>query len=141
MPSLLGVSNGVRNPVAHFICLSGVTVPQRELPLLARLDGPSTVHPDMVSHCKTYRESVRMCWQMRRVRNMTQRQLACEAGLRPQLVTDYLNQDDHPTRRDLPGQLIAAFESVVGNTCVSQWIAAQSRLTVLEEMQAVRSAA
>lgn len=116
-------------------------MPQRELPLLARLDGPSVVHPEMVAHCKTYRDAVRMAWQMRRVRNMTQRQLACEAGLRPQLVTDYLNQDDHPTRRDLPGQLIAAFESVVGNTCVSQWIAAQSHLTVLEEMQAARAAA
>lgn len=116
-------------------------MPQRELPLLARLNGPSVVHPEMVAHCKTYRDAVRMAWQMRRVRNMTQRQLACEAGLRPQLVTDYLNQDDHPTRRDLPGQLIAAFESVVGNTCVRQWIAAQSRLTVLEEMQAARAAA
>ena len=51
-----------------------------------------------------------------------------------------LNADDHPTRRDLPGQLIAAFEGVVGNTCVSQWIAAQSKLTVLEEMQAVKAA-
>lgn len=116
-------------------------MPQRELPLLARLNGPSVVHPEMVAHCKTFREAVRMAWQMRRVRNMTQRQLACEAGLRPQLVTDYLNPDDLPTRRDLPGQQIAAFESVVGNTCISQWIANQSRLTVLEEMQAARVAA
>lgn len=40
--------------------------------------------------------------------------------------------------RDLPADAIARFESVVGNTVVSQWIASQSKLTVLEEMQASR---
>lgn len=82
-----------------------------------------------------------MCWALRRVHHMTLRQLSCEAGLRPQLVSDYLHSDDCPQRRDLPGQCIAAFERVAGNTCISQWVAAQSRLTVLEEMQAQRAAA
>ena len=113
---------------------------QLEFPVLMRLDGPAVAHPYYVKRCKSYREAVRTCWAMRRVHHMTQRQLAAEAGLRPQLISDYLNPDDAPYRRELPAELIAAFESVAGNSLVSQWIAAQSKLTVLEEMQAARSA-
>lgn len=109
---------------------------QLEFPLMMRLDGPAIAHPFYVKRCKTYREAVRLCWAMRRVHRMTQRQLAAEAGLRPQLVSDYLHIDDNKHRRDLPCDLLAAFESVVGNTLVSQWVAAQSKLTILEEMQA-----
>jgi transcriptional regulator with XRE-family HTH domain len=72
---------------------------------------------------------------------MTQRQLACEAGLRPQLITDYLNADDRPSRRDLPAERIAAFEAICGNTLVTQWLAARGTLTTLEELQATRAAA
>lgn len=114
---------------------------QLEFPLLARMNAPSVAHTYYVKRCKTYREAVRMCWALRRVHKMTQRQLAAEAGLRPQLISDYLHIDDGVQRRDLPGELIAAFENVTGNTVVSQWVAANSQLTVLEEMQAVRSAA
>ena len=37
---------------------------------------------------------------------MTKRQLAIEAGLRPQLVTDYLHHDDKPSRKSLPADRI-----------------------------------
>jgi hypothetical protein len=67
---------------------------------------------------------------------MTRQQLATEAKLYPQHVTDYLHEDDKPARRDLPADKVAAFEAVVGNSIVSQWLAAQSRLTVLEQVQA-----
>ena len=82
-----------------------------------------------------------MAWSLRRVRNMTQRRLAEEAGLRAQLVTDYLNADDKPQRKSLPAERIARFEVAVGNSVVSQWLAAQAQLTVLEELQAGRLAA
>ncbi len=114
---------------------------QLEFPLLARMNAPAVAHPFYVNQCKTYRQAVRLAWAMRRVHLMTQRQLAAEATLRPQLVSDYLHADDKPYRRDLPGELIAAFETVVGNTLVSQWIAHRSQLTVLEEMTAARAAA
>lgn len=114
---------------------------QRELPLLGRLDGPSVVPMELVKACVTYRQAVRMAWQRRRVDYMTQNQLAAEAGLYPQHVSDYLAKDDKSSRRDLPAGCISRFESVVGNTLVSQWVAAQSKLTVLEEMQATRAAA
>jgi hypothetical protein len=58
-----------------------------------------------------------------------------------QHVSDYMHGDDKPTRRSLPAERLAAFEGFVGNSIVSQWLAARSRLTVLEEMQAERMAA
>lgn len=116
-------------------------MPQMKLALLGRIDGPSVVPAQYVSMCRTYREAVRMAWQLRRVSGMTQRQLACEAELRVQHVTDYLNADDKPSRRDLPARDVPRFEAVVGNTLVSQWVAAQARLTVLEELQATKAAA
>lgn len=109
---------------------------QKQLPLMGRLDGPSVVPAKYVRLCKTYREAVRACWQLRRVTYMTFAQLAAEANLYHQHVSDYLNSDDKPGRRDLPADKITEFESVVGNTLVSQWLSHRAMLTVLEEMQA-----
>lgn len=95
----------------------------------------------MVSRCETYRDAVRTAWEIRRVKAMKKAMLASFADLTPQHVSDYLAEDDKPGRRDLPADAICRFESVVGNTLVSQWLARQSRLTVLEEMQATRAAA
>jgi hypothetical protein len=114
---------------------------QREFPLMGRIDAPSAAPFQWVHSCKTYRQAVRLAWRMRRVQYMTKSQLAAEAELYPQHVTDYLAEDDKPSRRDLPAGAVARFESVVGNTLVSQWLAAQSKLTVLEEMQATRAVA
>lgn len=120
----------------------GAAMDQMQLrPLLGRLEGPAVVPPELIRGCRTYREAVRLCWALRRVKNMTLRQLAAEAGLLPQHVSDYLHPDDRPTRRDLPAEGIRPFEEVAGNTAISQWVALQSRLTVLEEMQAMRLAA
>lgn len=111
------------------------------LPLMGRLDAPSAAPAQLVAIARTYREAVRLAWQIRRVHNMTRRQLAAEAGLHFQHVTDYLHADDKPQRRDLPAKKIAEFEAIVGNTLVSQWLAARAKLTVLEEMMATKAAA
>lgn len=114
----------------------------RELPLMGRLDGPSAVPMETVRRCKTYREAVRMSWQLRRVKSMTQAMAAHLATLTPQHVSDYLASDDKPGRRDLQAEAIRRWEyDAVGNTLVSQWLAWQSSLTVLEEMQASTRAA
>lgn len=55
---------------------------------------------------------------------------------RERALSDYLNADDKPERRDLPAERIAAFESVMGNSLISQWIALRQELTCLEQMQA-----
>lgn len=112
-----------------------------ELPLLGRLDGPSVVHPHMVAMCDSYRAAVRLCWELRRVRRMTKAQLSAEAGLTPQHVSDYLADDDLPSRRSLPGDRVCEFEATCGNTAISQWHASRAKLTVIEEMQAMKVAA
>lgn len=113
---------------------------QRELPLMGRLDGPSVVPFHYVQRCKTYREAVRESWRLRRVSYMTQAQLASEAEVPRQHVSDYINPDDKPGRRDLPPEAIRRWNGVVGNTLVSQWVAHQDRLTVLEQVQADQNA-
>lgn len=108
---------------------------QRQLqPLLGRLDALSVVPPHLIASCKTYRDAVKLCWQLRRVRNMTQRMLAEVADLYPPHVTWYLH--DGPRQRDLPGEKVMGFQTACGNTAVSQWHAMHAQLTVVEELQA-----
>ena len=114
---------------------------QREMPLLARLDGPAVVPTEYLRTVRTYREACRLAWQLRRVKSLTFRALAERCGLVYQHVGDYFNVDDGKHRRDLPGDAVRAVELELGNTAISQWHAAQAQLTVLEEMQATRRAA
>lgn len=113
----------------------------REFPLMGRVDAPSAVPQQWVRLAKTYRQAVRLAWQLKRVHYMTRAQFAAEAELYPQHVTDYLHEDDKPSRRDLPAEAIDRVEAVLGNTLISQWIASRSRLTVLEELTATRAIA
>lgn len=93
-----------------------------------------------VNKCKNYRQACRMAWQMRRVRNMTYIMFASYGGFTRQHVGDWFNKDDKTTRRDMPADCIATAEAILGNKLISQWVAAQSKLTVLEEMQIERAA-
>lgn len=114
---------------------------QLQLPLMGRLDGPSVVPTAYLKHVGSFRQAVRLCWTLRRVHYMTQMQLAAEAGLYSKHVSDYLAEDDKPGRRSLPADRVASFEAACGNSAVTQWLAARSQLTVLEQMQADRAAA
>jgi hypothetical protein len=115
---------------------------QREFPLLVRANAPSAAPVQWILHAKTYRQAVRLAWKFRSDQTMTRQQLATEGLLYPpQHVTDYLHEDDKPTRRDLPADASGCVRESVGNSIVSQWLAAQSCLTVLEEMQATRAVA
>lgn len=93
------------------------------------------VPPEVVMGIASYRHACRLAWKLRRTR-ITQRTLAELAGLYPSHVSDYFSLHTH--RRELPAKHVAAVESVIGNTVVSQWLAQLSKLTVLEEMQAER---
>jgi hypothetical protein len=118
---------------------------QLELGMLGRLDGAAAVPQSAVERIESYRDAVRMCWVARRSKGMTRNTLAELAGLYPQHVTDYLAESDTDRqgkpRRDLPAKYIKEFEAVTGNTFVSQWLAHQSGLTVLESVIADRKAA
>lgn len=107
--------------------------------LLCRLDAPAVVDPKLVAACKTYREAVRLCWEKRRVKNLTKAALAERTGLYASHITCYL--EDVKTKRDLPGWAVRAFEWECGNTAISQWFNVGAKLTVLEEMTLLRQAA
>lgn len=113
---------------------------QTEIRLLCRLDAPSVVPPHLIAQCKTYREAVQLCWQLRRVRNMTRAMLAEIAGLYAPHVTCYLS-DQAKTKRNLPGEFVKPVEWALGNTAISQWHALNAQLTCVEEMQATRACA
>ena len=91
--------------------------------------------PEVVMGLRSYRHACRLAWRLRRTR-MTQRTLAELAGLYASHVSEYFSV--HERKRELPAKHIAAVELVVGNTAISQYLAQQSKLTVLEEMQAAR---
>lgn len=107
---------------------------QLELRLMGRLDGPSVVPDSYVKSCESYREAVRLCWALRRVKKMTTLTLSEQAGFPSNHRSDYLSDDED--RRELTAKYIKGFEVACGNTAISQWIAKQAKLTVLEELQA-----
>lgn len=94
------------------------------------------VPPAVVMSIRSYRHACRLAWKLRRVRNLTRRTLAECADLYTSHVSDYFSV--HENKRELPARHIAAVEAVLGNTVISQYLAQQSKLTVLEEMQAAR---
>ncbi len=114
---------------------------QSRLPLVGgvvqqqRLIVPSQV----VMRITSYRQACRLAWKLRRVRNLSRRSLAECCGLYTSHVSDYFSV--HASRRELPARYIAAVESHLCNTVISQWLAQQANLTLLEEMQAARRAA
>lgn len=95
------------------------------------------VPAQVVMGIRSYRHACRLAWKLRTVRNLTRRSLAEQTRLYTSHVSDYFSLHDH--RRELPARHIADVERVLGNTVISQWVAQQSKLTVLEEMQADRA--
>lgn len=114
---------------------------QREFPLMQRLDGPAAVPREIMRTVRTYREACRVCRRLSPRRALKFTALADEAGLVSQHVTDYFHDDDAPRRRSLPPEKVAAVERAFGNTAISQWLAARSTLTVLEQQLASARAA
>jgi hypothetical protein len=96
------------------------------------------VPPEVVLGLRSYRHACRLAWKLRAVR-ITHRTLAEVAGLYASHVSDYFSLHEH--RRELPARHIAAVERVLGNTVVSQWLARQAQLTVVEELHVHRRAA
>jgi hypothetical protein len=104
---------------------------QLSLPMLTVYTGPSLIDAQIVGACRTYREAVRACWDMRTRRHLTQRVLADEADLYASHVTDYVSLDQ--AKRELPAKHINAFELACGNRMISQWLAYQANLTIMEQ--------
>lgn len=112
-----------------------------DLPLLGGVVQQQTLHipPVVVMKIRSYRQACRLAWKLRRPRNLKGRTLAELTGLYASHVSDYFSI--HADRRELPAKHIAGVERVLGNTVISQYLAQQSSLTVLEEMQVARRSA
>ena len=104
------------------------------------LNAPAFLPDEVVTKCSTYREIVRVSWAHRRTKGMTQRTLAECIGCYASHVSDYLQADDKPSRRDLPAERLNNWAATVGNWGVQQWLARQAKLTIMEEVIAQRAA-
>lgn len=92
---------------------------------------------EVIARITDYRHACRLAWKLAtRRRRITHATLAEIAGLYRPHVSDYFSQ--HATRRELPAKYVAIVERYLGNTVISQWLACQANMTVLEEMQADR---
>lgn len=96
------------------------------------------VPAQVVMALRSYRHACRLAWKLRNPR-ITQRTLAELAGLYTSHTSDYFSL--HADRRELPAKHVGAVCNVLGNTVIAQWLAQQSKITVLEELQAQRRAA
>lgn len=107
-----------------------------ELPLLGGVVQAQrlVVPTEVIRQLPSYRHACRLAWKLRVIRNMTKRSLAELAGLYASHVTDYFGPHVH--KRELPARFVAAVERMLGNTVISQWLAQQARLTVVEEIHA-----
>lgn len=104
---------------------------QLDLPMLTYYQGPRLVAADVVSAITTYREAVCACWDLRTRRHLTKRALAVETGLYATHLSDYLSVLEN--KRELPARHIVAFENACGNRVITQWIASQAKVTILEQ--------
>jgi DNA-binding transcriptional regulator YdaS (Cro superfamily) len=108
---------------------------QKCLPLVGgviqqqRLVVPTAV----VARLEGYRHACRLAWKLRVQRRLTQSQLAALAGLYPSHVSDYFSVQER--RRELPAKHVGAVERILGNTIISQWLARNAQVTLLEELQ------
>jgi hypothetical protein len=114
---------------------------QLEFPLFQRVDAPAVAPEQWVRYCKTYREAVIAAWTLRTMKGAKASHMAAKMGFHAQHVSDWFAKDHHPKRRSLPANLIPDFESYVGNTLVSQWLASKADLTVFEQAIATKACA
>lgn len=105
-------------------------MPQMQLPMLTYYTGPQIVSSDVVGACKQYRDAVRMCWSLRIRNKMSKTAYAAEVGCYASHLAGYVSEEEG--RRQLPAEYVAAFEVACGNRCITQWLAAQANLTILE---------
>lgn len=110
---------------------------QMKLPMLTYYEGPRLVSPAVLEGLVTYRDAVRMCWNLRTRAALTRRQLAEEAGLYGSHVSDYLSTE--ACKRELPAKHITEFEIACGNLVITQWLARRAQVTILEQFMEQRA--
>jgi len=123
-----------------------ITVPQGAPRFhLGFSEKPKAFIPDCaIKGCTSFRDAVRLAWDNRSNLHLTMRTLAEECGLYPPHITDILHREPIDAkghkRRELPADKIAAFERVVGNSAVMQYLTRKGDMTLMEEVIASRGA-
>ncbi|MEK6419996.1 MAG: helix-turn-helix transcriptional regulator [Burkholderia gladioli] len=116
---------------------------QRQSASDVRATAAEFVPHESLSECRSFRDAVCLAWDLRETRGMTQRTLAEQLDVPASHLSNMLNRepvDRHgKPRQDLPAKLIAAFELVVGNRAVSQYLARMAMLTLMEEVIQARA--
>ena len=111
---------------------------------LAMICHTRTVPHDQIMKAKNYREALQWCRQVSKRRVASHRTIAEETGMRETHLSQYFNtsptSDSGHKYRCLPAEMIPVIEKFYGNTFISQWLAYQAGLTVLEEIQLARAA-
>jgi hypothetical protein len=116
---------------------------QQPLRLLCRLDAPAVVPPQVIAGITSFRNAVQTCWALRHDRaEGAQSACARHIGAQVSHMSAYLADECEDggskcPRRDMPAKFVIAFEAWCGNTAVTQWMAANAKLTVVEEIQAM----
>lgn len=104
---------------------------QLPLPMLTHYSGPKLVSPAVIANIRTYREACRTAMAMSPRKHLTYRVLAEETGTYASHVSEYFSED--VSKRELPAKYINEVEISLGNRVISQWLASQAQLTVLEQ--------
>lgn len=121
-------------PVIQPVISLNLTMNQYGLPTLGLVPEPRFATSTEMALCKSYRDAVRLSWQLRAIKNMSQRTVAEIVGCYAPHVTDYLHIDDDKKRRDLPLDKVNDWCRAVGNWVVIQYLMQEANLNVMEEM-------
>jgi hypothetical protein len=84
---------------------------------------------------KSWRHACRLAWKLRNPR-ITLRTFAELTECYVSHCSDYFSV--HDTRRELPARKVGVACLVLGNTVMAQWLAQDSRVTLIEELQVAR---
>jgi len=111
-----------------------VTLP---LPLFGGVVQPQrlVVPPEVVMGLRSWRHACRLAWKLRNPR-ITLRTFAELTDSYVSHCSDYFSV--HENRRELPARKAGIACLVLGNTVLVQWLAQESRVTLMEELQAQR---
>lgn len=115
--------------------MKSVYGPTLPLPLMGGVVRPQrlVVPPEVVMGLKSWRHACRLAWRLRNPR-ITLRTFAELTDSYVSHCSDYFSV--HDNRRELPARKAGVACLVLGNTVLVQWLAQESRVTLLEELQA-----
>lgn len=94
---------------------------------------------EVIAECKSFRDACYLAWQNRTRTNLTFSHLVVEIdGLHASHASEYFAEDPispkGKQRRELPAKHVAAVQEELGNHAISQWLARDAMLTLMEEV-------